>query len=88
MALRKSTRAPTRPSPVLPVPPLTPADLKPGDSIAVWPCWKLGTVESVTGWREDHIKVRWLEPIRQRNAPPQTHGYPRAAHCARIGGAT
>jgi hypothetical protein len=58
--------------------------------VAVWPSFKPATVESVTGWREDYIKVRWDEPLRSRkNARHpcvQTHGYPRAAHCARIGG--
>jgi hypothetical protein len=51
---------------------------------------KPGTVESVTGWREDYIQVRWDEPIRsrRRGVEPQTHGYPRAADCVRIGGAS
>jgi hypothetical protein len=90
MARSNSTLARKAPSLVLPIPPLTPADLRPGDKVAVWPSWKLGTVESMTGWREDHIQVRWDEPIRSRKryVAPQTHGYPRAAHCARIGGAS
>jgi hypothetical protein len=88
MTRPKSTRALAHASPVLPVPPLTPSDLKPSDKVAVWPSWKLGIVESVTGWRDDHVQVGCLEPIRQRNAPPQPQGYPCAAHCARIGGAS
>jgi hypothetical protein len=76
----------------LPPAALTPADLKPGVHVRVVPGGKLATVESVTGWREDYIKVRWDEPLRSRkNARRpwvQTHGYPRARDCQRIGGAS
>jgi hypothetical protein len=72
MATRTNTRAPAAQSPV----PVTPADLTPGDRVRV--SGKAATVESVTGWRKDHIQVRWDEPIRSRkNARQpfiQTHG--------------
>jgi hypothetical protein len=92
MASSKVTRArhaARKPASVSPFP-LTPADLTPGDRVSV--SGKAATVESVTGWREDHIKVLWDEPIRSRKNARwpviQTHGYPRARDCQRIGGAS
>jgi hypothetical protein len=86
MPLQKFARRSTAPpSPCRSVPSAAPA-LKSGDHVRV--SGKAATVESVTGWREDHITVRWGEPIRSRKNAwrpfIQAHGYPRARECMRI----